>query len=194
MRSFCCALNIAAIPFCQGPTVYEVHDRQEVAADAAKTTRPAQGPAAKTELQQSSVRMARSPARVNAPAPGGLPQAHQPLRCCLGFGAAGGRAGAILEIRYTRYQGLLAEEPAECTGAPIQFQVSERICYVAGVTEGNDPSGHRVTDLINAGANGRLNMLAALRIGKAFPSTPSLDHKISLSITKKGGPRTRTTN
>ena len=74
--------------------------------------------------------MARSPTGVHAPAPGGLPQAHQPLRGGLGFGAAGGRAGAILEIRYTRYQRLLAKEPAECAGAPVQFQVSERICHV----------------------------------------------------------------
>jgi hypothetical protein len=55
------------------------------------------------------------------------------------------------------------------------------------MAKGNDPASHGVTNFVNSGADGRFNVFAALGIGKAFPSTPSLNHEISLSIIQKGG-------
>ena len=51
-----------------------------------------------------SARLARRPAGIHAPAPGGLPQAQQPLRRGLGLGAARRRAGAVFEIGDARHQ------------------------------------------------------------------------------------------
>jgi hypothetical protein len=58
------------------------------------------------------------------------------------------------------------------------------------MTECNNPARHRVADFVNPGADRRFDMIAALRIGKSFPSTPSLDHNNS-SVSPKGGPGTR---
>ena len=124
--------------------------------------------------------MTGRPAHVHAPAPGSLTQADQPLRGGLGLGAAGCRACAIFEVGDTRPERLLAEEPAECSSAAVQFQVSERFGYVACMTERNNPASHCMTDFVNSGTDGRFDMSAALCIGKSLPATPSLHHKKSL--------------
>jgi hypothetical protein len=59
------------------------------------------------------------------------------------------------------------------------------------VTEGDDPAGHCVPDLVDSGANWRFNVIAALGIGKSLPTAPSLNHKNDLSISLKKPPPER---
>jgi hypothetical protein len=121
--------------------------------------------------------MARGPARVHAPPPGVLAQAHQTLCRGFGFGAAGRRARAVFKIRDARDQRLLPKEPCEHTGSVIQFQIRQGISDVAGMPERNDPAGHRMADFVNTRTDGRFNMFATMCIGKSFPITPSLNHE-----------------
>src|SRR5262245_4826433 len=139
-------------------------------------TKPAAHPFA---IHKASAGVAGGPAQVHATAPGGLTQAHQPLRGGLGFGAARCGACAIFEIGDMRYQRLLAEEPAECAGAVIEFQHGERIGHICGMAESDDAAGHCVADFVDPGADRRFDMFAALCIGKSLPVTPSLNHEIS---------------
>ena len=111
--------------------------------------------------------------QIHTATPGGLTQAYQPLCRSLCFRAGRRRACAVFEISDARHQWLLAEEAGKCI-AIVQFQISERIGHVAGMTECNYPARHRVSNFIDPGADRRFDMFAALRIGKAFPITPGL--------------------
>src|SRR5262245_45348542 len=192
MRSFCSALSIG-MPLSAGGTLYELGDRLKAAVKGCcKKQSGRQEPAADlTKLRWASAGMPCGPAQVHATTPGGLTQAHQTLRRGLGFGTGRRCACAIFEIGDMRYQRLLAEEPAEQAGAIVQFQVSERIGHIAGMTEGNDATGHHVADFIDPGADRRFDMFATLCIGKSFPVAPSLHHEKSSICFKKASPETR---
>src|SRR4029450_2329494 len=123
------------------------------------------------------------PACVHTTAPGGLTQAYQPLRRRLGFRAGRRRACAIFEISDTRHQWLLAEEPGESV-AIVQVQIGKRIGHVGRMAECNDATRHGVSDFVDSGTDRRFDMFAALRIGKAFPVTPSL-HRSPQYLKKK---------
>jgi hypothetical protein len=62
------------------------------------------------------------------------------------------------------------------------------------MAKSNNAAGHSVADFVDSWANWRFNMIAALRIGKSFPSAPSLNHKNNLSISSKSRIRNATTN
>src|SRR5262245_54476186 len=185
MRSFCSALSIG-MSLSAGGTLYELGDRLKAAVKACKKQSGRQEPAAgPLKLRGASAGMPCGPTQVHATTPGGLTQAHQTLRRGFGFGAGRRRACAIFKIGNMRYQRLLAEEPAEQAGTIVQFQVSERIGHIAGMTEGNDATGHHVTDFIDAGADRRFDMFATLCIRKSFPVAPSLYHENSLNMFQK---------
>jgi hypothetical protein len=84
-----------------------------------------------------------------------------------------------------RDQRRLAEEPAECADATIQLQVGERVCNVCGMTEGNNTAGHRMPNFINARTDRRLDVFAALRVGKLLPIAPSLNHEYPQTCEKR---------
>src|SRR5690349_20361439 len=138
-----------------------------------------------------SVLKAGGPAGVHAPAPGGLPQAHQALCRGLSFGTAGCRARAIFEIRDARHHRRLSEEPGKRTDAAVQLQIRERIGDVSRVPECNDAARHRVADLINSRTDRRFNVFAALRVWKSLPTTPSLHHKFPSKPLKNPHQETR---
>jgi hypothetical protein len=46
------------------------------------------------------------------------------------------------------------------------------------MTESNNATGHRMPNFINARTDRRLDVFAALRIGKSLPIAPSLNHEI----------------
>src|SRR6185437_2882540 len=95
----------------------------------------------------------------------------------LGFGARGCSASAVLKIGNTRNQRLPAEQAGEGTDAAIELEIGERVGDVARMTEGNDPTGHRVAHFVDARTNRSLYVIAALCVGKPLPATPRLNHE-----------------
>src|SRR6476660_983949 len=88
-----------------------------------------------------------------------------------------------------RNQRRLAEESAECTDTTIQLQVGECVRNVCGMTESHNTAGHRMPNFIDAGTDRRLDVFAALRVGKSLPIAPSLNHEKSSNLLKKSDPR-----
>jgi hypothetical protein len=53
------------------------------------------------------------------------------------------------------------------------------------MTESNNPAGHCMANFINARTDRRLDVFAALRVGKSLPIAPSLNHEKSSNLLKK---------
>ena len=87
--------------------------------------------------------MAGRPAQFHAPAPGGLSQAHQPLRGSLSVGAAGRRTGAVFEVGDARYQRRPAEQSLQRANDSLQREIAERVRTEAQLLEARNLAQQR---------------------------------------------------
>lgn len=93
----------------------------------------------------------------------------------LSLSTAAGGTGAVFKLAYWN-RGAAMKQFGEHPGAPVDFEIANRVGDAVGMTERDHLAAIGVTNFVNAGTNRRLNELAVVGVRKSLPTCPALHH------------------